>query len=171
MLKNFNLKGNEASYIKYGFIICLLLLVVFFFKDLLDTVKSWLGIDKVEQEQEIAEKQKNTFDSNLETQKAKQPSTKNDADWLIIANQIYQDLRYSSIDDNKKDAVYQVCRVKNDTDVYSLFAQFGERQEYAFGIPIGTKKSLSEFIRSNLNTEQINIINSNYTRKGIKFQY
>ena len=55
----------------------------------------------------------------MNNQKTQTP-TKSKGEWQIIANQIYEDLRYSAIDDDKKDAQYQVSRVKNDADI--LFA-------------------------------------------------
>jgi len=97
--------------------------------------------------------------------------TKSEADWNVIAQQIYEDLRYSAISDNKADAGYQAARVKNDADFWLLFKSFGKRQEYAFGIPVGAEKNLSQFIRDNLKDSAIATINDNYRRKNIKFRY
>lgn len=97
--------------------------------------------------------------------------TKSKAEWDQIANTIYNDLRYSALDDNTSDAGYQVARVKNDADIIYLVKTFGKRQEYFFGIPTGSPKGLVEFINSNLSRDNINLINDNYTRKGIKFKF
>ena len=97
--------------------------------------------------------------------------SKSKAEWDQIADVIYNDLRFSAFDDDKEDAGYQVARVQNDADVIYLIKTFGKRQEYLFGLPIGSPKSLSEFITSNLSREKINIINSNYASKGMKFKF
>jgi hypothetical protein len=97
--------------------------------------------------------------------------TKSKAEWDQIADTIYNDLRFSAIADDKADAGYQVTRVKNDADMIYLIKTFGKRQEYLFGLPSGSPMGLTEFITSNLSREKINIINSNYASKGMKFKF
>jgi hypothetical protein len=97
--------------------------------------------------------------------------TKSKAEWDAIADTIYNDLRYSALADNKDDAGYQVARVKNDADIIYLIKTFGKRQEYLFGLPSGSPMSLAEFITSNLDRENINLINDNYSRKGMNFKF
>jgi len=97
--------------------------------------------------------------------------TKSKAEWDQIADTIYNDLRYSSLDDDKADAGYQIARVQNDADVIYLIKSFGKRQEYFFFLPTGSPKGLTEFITSNLTRDNINLINDNYKRKGIKFRF
>jgi hypothetical protein len=98
--------------------------------------------------------------------------TKTAGEWQIIANQVWEDMRYSSVSDNYDDAVYQLCRVKNDADLASLFQQFGNRQETWFGvIPAGGDKNLQQFVVDNLSSAQIATVNDNYARKGIKFNF
>lgn len=98
-------------------------------------------------------------------------STKTPGEWAIIADQIYEDLRYTVLDDNKADAAYQLQRAKNNADVANLIKYFGKRQEYLFGIPAGSEKDLQQFVRSNLSTSQIATVNDNYLRKGIKYRF
>jgi len=97
--------------------------------------------------------------------------TKSKAEWDQIADTIYNDLRFSALADNKADAGYQVSRVKNDADMIYLIKTFGKRQEYLFGLPSGSPMGLSEFITSNLDRSNIDLINDNYTRKGMKFKF
>jgi len=97
--------------------------------------------------------------------------TKSSGEWAIIADQIWEDLRYTALDDDKADAAYQVARVKNNADFQLLYKNFGKRREYFFGIPTGSEKDLQQFIRSNLSESQIQIVNSNYRKKNITFQY
>ena len=126
-----------------------------------------LGLQKTIEEK----KQEANVDEYISETLKTQTPTKSKGEWQIIANQIYEDLRYSAIDDDKKDAQYQVSRVKNDADIATLIQTFGLRQEYAFGLPVGSKKDLQQFIKSNLSTDQILAINLNYSRKGIKYRF
>ena len=98
-------------------------------------------------------------------------STKTPGEWAIIADQIYEDLRYTMLDDNKDDAAYQLARVKNGADVANLIKYFGKRQEYIFGLPAGSEKDLQQFVKSNLGSSQIAAVNDNYLRKGIKYRF
>lgn len=131
-----------------------------------------LGITKTEEEKakeksdaaNISEVEKNLNARGIDITKSK-------AEWDQIADAIYNDLRFSAFDDDKEDAGYQIARVQNDADIIYLIKTFGKRQEYFFGLPIGSPKNLTEFITSNLTREKINLINDNYTRKGIKFKF
>lgn len=126
-----------------------------------------LGITKTEQEV----KSEKVIDTYVRETLQRQQPTKSKGEWQIIADQIYADLRYSALDDNKADATYQVARAKNDADVALLIQLFGRRREYLFGLPAGAEMNLQEFLRSNLSTKQMNAINDNYSRKGIKYRF
>lgn len=89
----------------------------------------------------------------------------------LIAETVYNDLKYSRIDDNHGDAIYQLARMRNDADVAVLIELFGKRQEYAFGLPLGDEQNLAQFVRGNLNPSEIDIVNDNYRRKSIKFRW
>jgi hypothetical protein len=120
-------------------------------------------------------KSKEEIDREKEKEKYLQSSnqvpTKSSGEWTIIADQIWEDLRYTALDDDKADAAYQVARVKNNADFQLLYKNFGKRREYFFGIPTGSEKDLQQFIRSNLSESQIQIVNSNYRKKNITFQF
>ena len=83
---------------------------------------------------EIAQENVNTenVDTYVSNTLKSQSPTKSVGEWTIIANQLYEDLKYSSISDNKADAGYQVTRVKNEADFATLYKAFGKRQEYYF---------------------------------------
>lgn len=131
-----------------------------------------LGIIKSEQEKKKQqEEQKNIEDQLNEYEKKGLRLSKTKAEWDSIANQIYEDLRYTSLDDNKADAGYQVARVKNDYDMAYLQQSFGVRQEYLFGIPSGSPKNLSSFITSNLSRSAIDKLNANYAAKRMTFRF
>jgi hypothetical protein len=107
----------------------------------------------------------------LNSQIATGAATKTPGEWAIIANQIYSDLRYSAVSDNKADATFQIARAKNGADVAMLIKEFGKRREYLFGIPAGAEMDLQQFVTSNLSMSQILSINDNYKRKGIKYSF
>ena len=100
-----------------------------------------------------------------------QTPTKSVGEWTIIANRIYEALRYSGLSDDKDDAIYQLARAKNDADIATLYKSFGKRQEYLFGVPYAGLQDLVSFVKSNLDSDQINTVNDNYRRKGIKFRF
>jgi hypothetical protein len=102
---------------------------------------------------------------------ATQTPTKSRGEWQIIANNIYNDLYHAGVSDNKSDAGYQIARVQNDADFSILYDTFGKRQEYFFGVPTGGLQDLVQFIIGNLDRTEINKINDNYSRKGIKFRF
>jgi hypothetical protein len=129
-----------------------------------------LGLSKGANQQAVDNARDAALAKALADAQKKQASTKTDAEWSAIADTIYTDLRYSSLDDNKADAGYQLSRVKNDTDVFKLISFFGTRTEYLFGLPT-MEGGLPEFVRSNLSTGDIDIINDNYRRKGISFRW
>lgn len=122
---------------------------------------------------EIAQENINTenVDTYISNTLRVQSPTKSVGEWTLIADQIYQDLKFSSISDNKADAGYQVTRVKNEADFATLYKAFGKRQEYYFGVPYGGLRDLIAFIKSNLDSDAIATINNNYASKKIKFRF
>lgn len=137
--------------------------IAYFF--VLKPILQKFGIAKTKDEIDREKEKEKFLQSNSET------PTKTPGEWAIIADQIYQDLRYSALDDDKADAAYQVTRVKNNADFKLLYKAFGSRQEYSFFIPVGSKKDLQQFITSNLSDSQIQIINNNYRKKNITYQF
>ena len=130
-----------------------------------------IGLKKSEEQKATEEKNKQLINDKVETVTKETPPTKSNAEWKVIADQIYNDLRYSAVSDNKDDAGYQVTRVKNEGDFWVLFKYFAKRREYLFGIPVGDLMNLQQFIVSNLSKSAIAKINDNYRRKGIKFRF
>jgi hypothetical protein len=130
-----------------------------------------LGILKspLELQQDIS--QKENIDSYINNSLKIQTPTKSIGEWQIIADQIYNNLKFSGIADNKSDAGYQIARVQNDADIATLIKVFGMRQESFFGINIGGLQNLPQFIIGNLDKSEISKINDNYARKNIKFRF
>lgn len=88
----------------------------------------------------------------------------------MFANQIYEALRYSSLDDDKPLAASVLAKMGNEADVYALIKAFGIRQNYFFGIPWGDKQTLPEFVLSNLNSDYIFEVNRAWAANGIKYR-
>ena len=130
-----------------------------------------LGILKSALELEQDYSQKVNIDAYINNSIKTQTPTKSKGEWQIIADQIYNDLKFSGIADNKSDAGYQVARVQNDADIATLIQVFGMRQESFFGINTGGLQNLPQFIIGNLQKSEIAKINDNYARKNIKFRF
>ena len=130
-----------------------------------------LGVLKSALELEQDYTQKVNIDAYINNSIKTQTPTKSKGEWQIIADQIYNDLKFSGIADNKSDAGYQVARVQNDADIATLIQVFGMRQESFFGINIGGLQNLPQFIIGNLDKSEIAKINDNYARKNIKFRF
>ena len=138
-------------------------IIAYFF--VLKPIFEKLGITKTKEEID-----RNKAKENFLLSTGEKP-TKSEGEWSIIADQIHEDLRYTALDDDKKDAAYQAARVKNNADFKLLYKNFGKRREYFFGVPSGSEKDLPQFLRSNLADSEIQIINQNYRNKNISFQY
>lgn len=130
-----------------------------------------LGLQKTKEEKELEQQERQAVSNYVSATLRTTRPTKTAGEWSLIARTIYEDLKYSALDDNKEDAGYQLARVQNDGDVATLIQQFGRRQEYFFGLPLGDLKTLPEFVTSNLSQSKIEAINDNYRRKNIKFRY
>lgn len=130
-----------------------------------------LGLQSDPLRLETEERKKTQIEQQLSEILKNQKPTKSIQEWQVIADAIYKDIRYSALSDNKADAGYQVARVKNEADFWTLYKLFAKRREYIFGIPDGDLMDLQQFITSNLTKQQIAKINQNYQTKGIKFQF
>lgn len=129
------------------------------------------GVQKSQERINTEERKKEQVTDQIKDLKKVQKPTKTEAEWQVIADQIYEDLRYSALDDNKDDAGLQVTRVKNDLDFWILYKKFAKRREYLFGVPTGSLKDLQQFITSNLSKNVIAKINDNYRRKNMKYRF
>lgn len=98
-----------------------------------------------------------------------------DSNYNTFANTIYNGMRYA-VGDNYDAVEETLKRMKNDLDVAKLIQAFGERQNYAFGIPTGNPMDLFTFVQSELGNEwfkvssRIKSINEDWSRKGITYQ-
>ena len=130
-----------------------------------------LGLQSDPEREKTEERKTSQIDEQIKLVTKTQQPTKSVQEWQTIADAIYEDLRYVGYADNKKDAVYQVCRVKNDADFWTLYKLFAKRRDYVFGIPSGSLMDLQQYLKANLSQSDFDVINNNYKRKGIKFSF
>jgi hypothetical protein len=129
-----------------------------------------IGIFKTPEERKQIKDIKKKVDNSKATILKKQKPTKSAAEWKFVADQIWSDLKHSSLDDSKNDAGYQIARVQNDADFITLHEMFGTRQEWFFGIPTG-KMDFIDYVTSNLSRSKLDAVNDNYKGKGISFRW
>lgn len=140
---------------------------------LVRSITNTLGLTETAEQRKQRQAQQAALQQSRDQVYASYPPTKLDAEWLAIANTIYNDLRSSSPvlnNNDKADAAYQIARAKNQGDVFKLVELFGSRSQTLFGIP-GPSMTLPEFIRKELNGDQLATVNNNYKAKGITWQW
>lgn len=172
-------QNKKGIGISLGFIS--LILVFVFFRGFIKNLLVKFGLLQSPEEKAMSEHYSkgeidlvNGANAAVKKQYAVQASTKTDQQWLIIANQCYDDMRYANTwfsDNNLEDAGYQVCRVQNDTDVIKLISAFGLKEAHYFGIIPTSTMDLSGFIHHFFDADKINAVNKNYNSKGIKFKW
>ena len=121
----------------------------------------------------IETKEEKDSDSNITAELAAPggpKATKTKGEWQIIAENIYEAWRYSSISDNKNIAFMQIMRVKNNNDFALLYSTYGKRQLYFFGLPAGGKKNLLQASGSEFSKSTKQKINNSYANKNIKYR-
>lgn len=130
-----------------------------------------IGIFDTKEEKEAEEKTKKAIeDFAKESQKTSKP-TRTAAQWALVADTIYNKLRFSGISDDKTGAYTELARILTDADMSLVLQGFGLRQEYNFGIPIGKPKTLVEFVQDNFDLEDIKDLNNLYSRSKMKFKF
>jgi hypothetical protein len=140
----------------------------FILKPILEKIGLKKTKDEEIQEKLIKSGRSKFIDEAVKTKKATRP----EGQFAVWADQLYEYLKYTKLDD-KKDLAYSLLYkyFHNDADIALLTKYFGKRQEYAFGFPVGNPKNLSEFVTTNLNTDQINKLNNAYLRSKMRFRF
>ena len=131
-----------------------------------------LGLQATKEEKkqaETVEKAKKEFvEKALEKNKPSRPLSY----YVFLADQLYEFLKYSAIDDKKQKALELLYQyIHNDADIALLYKYFGKRQEYAFGVPIGKAKNLSEFVSTNLSKSMLDYLNGRYIKNKMIFRF
>lgn len=121
----------------------------------------------------------NVKDEIKELEKTKDPNTgstmrltRTRAQWKLVADSIYNSIKFSGVSDNKANAEAQLKTVKNDLDLAVLIDEYGIRQLYYFGLPDGDRMTLIAAIATGeLSQKAISRINEDYKNKGITFRF
>jgi hypothetical protein len=168
---------NRTGLIALGILSALAMVLVFAGKSIKSLLQKF-GILNTDAQQEAQESEAETtrkvnqeIRQSLETVYKGQALSKPVAEWAQIADIIHNNLKRSALDDNYEDAGYQLARPKNDADIHKLIEVFGSREENYFGVIPAGRKTLPQFVTSNLSREKIAAINDNYRRKGIKYRW
>lgn len=159
-------KEQQDFYIRIGLMVASYFLVV-------KPVLVWFGFQKTTEEKKIEKEREKALLSEEEKLSRIQKSTKTDAEWQIIADALYRDMRFTRWTgaDNIPDAIRKANTVEKNIDWIKLYNRFGRRQEYHFGIENGPPMDLVQFIQANLWESEINFLNNEYAKKNIKYRY
>ena len=92
--------------------------------------------------------------------------------WKLVADSIYNSMKFSAVSDNKENIERQLKMVQNDLDFALLVRAYGTRQHNNFFWPDGGKTTLiGQIGTGELSDDRIKSINNNYAQKGIKFRF
>ena len=97
--------------------------------------------------------------------------TRTAAQWALVADTIYNALKASAVSDNKAKAYTELARILTDADMAAVVKAFGNRQEYSFGIPIGSPKTLIQFVQDNFSNDDIADLNDLYRKSKMRFKF
>lgn len=99
-----------------------------------------------------------------------------DSNYNTFANTIYNGMRFA-VGDDYSTVTDTLMKMKNDLDVAKLVKAFGQRQNFAFGIPVGSPMDLMTFVQNELGNEfggltnyRVKRINEDWKKKGINYQ-
>lgn len=99
-----------------------------------------------------------------------------DSNYNTFANTIYNSMRFA-VGDDYGTVETTLKKMKNDLDVAKLVKAFGQRQDYAFGIPVGSNMDLFTYVQKELGNEwggltnyRVRNINGDWKKKGINYQ-
>lgn len=130
-----------------------------------------IGIFDTKEEKEAEEKTRKAIeDYAKDVQKTIKP-TRTAAQWNLVADTIYNHLKNTSATDEKGKAYTELARVLNDADMALLIKGFGLRQEYSLWLPVGSPKTLVQFVQDNFNLDDIQRLNTLYSRSKMKFKF
>lgn len=135
-------------------------LTFFLLKKVLET----LGIVQPEAQRQSEQAQKKEME-----QKSTEPAaTITPGQAAIYADQLYNAIRYSAVDDDNGKAVSILQAMKNNNDLRLLVTAFGTRTEYWFGVPV-REGNLWTLVGANLNASEKNQVNNTWKSKNIKY--
>jgi CRISPR/Cas system-associated protein endoribonuclease Cas2 len=96
--------------------------------------------------------------------------------YKLFANLLHDSMKYG-LGDNYQAVVSTLQKMNNDKDVLQLVKDYGNRQNYIFGIPQGEPKDLFTTIKSELGNEyagltsyKVDKINDDWKKKKINYK-
>jgi hypothetical protein len=173
MQTNLNEKQVRALFLA-GLAILALFVAYRVARGLGDTAKGifeGIGVSDTEEEKKAKQKTIDAIEKNKQEVLKTSKPTRTAAQWLFVANTIFDALKFSALSDDKAKAYSELARVLTDADMAILIQQFGLRQERSFGVPIGEPKTLPQFVSDNLDQEDIDDLNLLYARSKMKFKF
>lgn len=157
-MKNLNLTLEQKKYIGYALLGIGAFLVI-------KKLKDWLKKPAKETIKDVIEEADNLKKQGM------QP-TRSLGQWKLVADSIYNSMKFSATSDNKENIERQLKMVQNDLDFLLLTQAYGVRQHYVFAVPDGDKTTLiGQIGTGELSDKRIESINANYAAKGIKFRF
>ena len=157
-MKDIKLTAQQKKYIVYALLGVGAFLVI-------RKLKDWL-------KKPAKETIKDVIEEADQLRKQGMKSTRSLGQWKLVADSIYNSMKFSALSDNKSNIEQQLKMVQNDLDFLLLTQAYGLRQHYAFGIPDGDKTTLiGQIATGELSDKRIKSINANYATKGIKFRF
>lgn len=175
--RSFSFVGKNKNGLKTVIIIVLIISMFTVFSKAIKNFLASLGlIDSPEEaaRKKLSEQQLNGMikgaEKDLGQLYKETPSTQNDAYWLQVADNIYEDLRfYYDFDCNYSDAEEQILKCKNDSDIFKLISSFGLRSKQFTFLDLYAK-SLPSFVED-FSTSRKGRINLSFQNRGMKFQF
>jgi len=120
--------------------------------------------------------EKNVDNEIVKLQNDGKKATYSDSNYNTFANTIYNSMRFA-VGDDYATVELTMKRMNNDLDVAKLINAFGTRQDYAFGIPVGSPMDLFTYIQKELGNDyggltnyRVKNINADWKKKGISYQ-
>ena len=108
----------------------------------------------------------------VELEKAGMQPSRSLGQWKLVADSIYNSMKFSYVSDNKSNVEEQLKMVKNDLDLALLVKAYGLRQHYTFAIPDGNRTTLiGQIATGELSNSRLKSINDNYAQKGITYRF
>jgi len=157
-MKNLNLTLEQKKYIGYALLGIGAFLVI-------RKLKDWLTKPAKETIQDVIEEAG-------ELKKQGMQPTRSLGQWKLVADSIYNSMKFSATSDNKENIERQLKMVQNDLDFLLLTQAYGVRQHYVFAVPDGDKTTLiGQIGTGELSDKRIKSINADYASKGIKFRF
>ena len=127
-MKDLNLTLEQKKYIGYALLGIGAFLVV-------RKLKDWLTKPAKETIQDVIEEAG-------ELKKQGMQSSRTLGQWKLVADSIYNSMKFSATSDNKENIERQLKMVQNDLDFLLLTQAYGVRQHYVFAVPDGDKTTL-----------------------------